>query len=158
MFTQSQEQAFFLNSIDSTKKVLEYGSGQSTHEIAKICKTLVSIEHQKEWYEKVSKTIPSNCTLIHTPSTLPYTEGGPCGTYDQFKDYVESPLDYAPFDIIFIDGRARVACASICKRLGHKDSIVFIHDFDRAEYQDALKYLDLIDSCCTMSKFTIKYD
>ncbi len=156
MFTQPQEQVFFLKCIDNTKKVLEYGSGQSTLEIAKKCKNLVSVEHQKKWYETVLKTKPFNCTLIYKAPTLPYTEGVTCGTYEQFKDYVEAPLSYAPFDIIFIDGRARVACASICKQLGHKDSTIFIHDFDRIEYQDALKYLNLIDHCNTMSKFSIK--
>ena len=32
-------------------------------------------------------------------------------------------------DIILIDGRARVACASKCHLLGHKDTLVFFHDF-----------------------------
>ena len=73
-----------------------------------------------------------------------------------FKDYIESPIEYGPFDIILIDGRARVSCSSICKLLSHENTIIFIHDFHRPEYQEALKYLELIDSVKTMSKFKLK--
>ena len=76
--------------------------------------------------------------------------------YDEFKDYIESPIEYGPFDIILIDGRARVSCSSICKLLSHENTIIFIHDFHRPEYQEALKYLELIDSVKTMSKFKLK--
>jgi hypothetical protein len=60
--------------------------------------------------------------------------------------------------VIFIDGRARVGCASICKKLGHKDTIVFIHDFERPEYQEALKYLELISVVDKMAKLKITFN
>jgi len=156
MFTTQAESAFFFAEIDKNKKVLEYGSGQSTIEIAERCKEIVSIEHQEEWYNKNILTKPSNCEILLRKPTLPYSEGGHCGTYDEFKDYIEAPLSKIPYDVIFIDGRARVPCASICNKLGHKDTVVFVHDFERPEYQEVLKYLELISVVEKMAKFKIK--
>lgn len=156
MFTSNEEELFFLSELNKTQNVLEYGSGVSTSEIAGKVNLMVSMEHQKEWYDKNINNVPSNCTLLLRGPNLPYIEGGHCGTYEEFKDYIEAPLEYKPFDIILIDGRARVSCASICKLLGHKDTLIFIHDFERPEYQEVLKYLDLIGTRDKMAKFKIK--
>lgn len=155
MFTSYNESLFILDSIKKHHKVLEYGSGESTKELAVRCDHVVSIEHQKEWYEIVSISKPVNCHLIYAPPSLPYVEGGHCGSYEQFKDYIEAPLPYAPFDIIFIDGRARVGCSSICNKLGHPDTMVFIHDYTRSEYEQVKDYLKLIDSCEQMAKYVL---
>ena len=141
MFTTTEESAFFFAEIDQNKKVLEYGSGQSTIEISGKCRSVVSVEHQEDWYNKTLRIIPSNCELMLKKPTL---------------HYVEAPLSKGPFDIILIDGRARVACASICKSLGHKDTIVFIHDFERPEYQEALTHLEQVAIAGRMAKFKIK--
>jgi len=156
MFTTPEESVFFFTEINKNKKVLEYGSGQSTIEIAHNCGNIVSIEHQENWYNKNLSLIPNNCEIILKKPNLPYVEGGHCGTYEEFKDYIEAPLSKGPFDVIFIDGRARVACASICKKLAHKDTIVFVHDFERPEYQVVLNYLDLVKVVEKMAKFKIK--
>jgi hypothetical protein len=157
MFTTPAESAFFFADIDKNKKVLEYGSGQSTIEISEKCKEIISIEHQEKWYNKIVSKKPSNCEIILKKPSLPYTEGGHDGTYDEFKNYIEYPLSRAPYDIILIDGRARVGCASICKLLGNKETIVFIHDFERLEYQESLNFLELIAVVETMAKFKIIY-
>jgi predicted O-methyltransferase YrrM len=145
-----------MSHLKDTHSVLEFGSGTSTFEIANKVKKIISIEHQKKWYDSLILESPENCTLILKEPNLPYVEGLSCGTYDEFKDYIESPIEYGPFDIILIDGRARVSCSSICKLLSHENTIIFIHDFHRPEYQEALKYLELIDSVKTMSKFKLK--
>ena len=155
MFTTTEESMFFFAEIDKNKKVLEYGSGQSTIEIAEKCRSIVSVEHQEDWYNKTLRIIPDNCELLFKKPTLHY-EPPHDGTYEEFEDYVKAPLSKGPFDIILIDGRARVACASICKRLGHKDTIVFMHDFERPEYQEALTYLEQVAIVGRMAKFKIK--
>ena len=156
MFTQKNEEDFFMSHINENSLILEYGSGISTNEIAKKCKSILSIEHQEEWYNKLKPQLLDNCEIILKKPDLPYIEGGHCGTYDEFKSYIEAPLSKGPFDIILIDGRARVSCASIAKSLSHDNTIIFIHDFDRPEYQDALNYLELIDQVGTMAKFKNK--
>lgn len=157
MFTNINEEKFFLKHLSKNHKVLEYGSGQSTIQIADLTKEVVSVEHQEAWFNKINENRPSNCRIILAKPDLPYVEGGHCGLYNEFKTYVETPKNFAPFDIILIDGRARVACASICNILGHKDTLVFIHDFDRPEYKEALKYLQLLDSCDTMIVCKIRF-
>lgn len=156
MFTEKNEEEFFFNEINENSKVLEYGSGVSTTEIANKCKTILSIEHQENWYDKMKNEIPNNCELIFKNPDLPYTEGGDCGTYEEFKTYIEAPINNGPFDVILIDGRARVSCASICYKMSHENTIVFIHDYHREEYQEALNYLELINQVGTMAKFKVK--
>lgn len=156
MFTQKNEEEFFFNEINKNSKVLEYGSGISTTEIANKCKTILSVEHQENWYDKMKNEIPNNCELIFKSPDLPYIEGGHCGTYEEFKSYIEAPINNGPFDVILIDGRARVSCVSICHKISHENTIVFIHDYHREEYQEALNYLELINQVGTMAKFKVK--
>jgi hypothetical protein len=156
MFTTQQESDFFISEITKTHRVLEYGSGESTIEIADKCLSILSIEHQKPWYDKLIELKPINCELVLREPNLPYKEGGHCGTYEQFKSYIEAPLNKGPFDIILIDGRARVACASIVKSITHDNTLIFIHDYDRPEYAEVLNYLELIGQVGTMGKFKIK--
>lgn len=156
MFTNNNEEQFFLQNLKAEHKVLEYGSGESTLQIAKRVKELISIEHQKHWYDKLISKIPENCILLLHEPDLPYIEGGEDGLYQEFESYVNAPIAYAPFDVILIDGRARVSCASLAKQLGHKNTIVFIHDFHRPEYKNALNYLEVIDSEGSMFMFKIK--
>jgi len=157
MFTSKKEQDFFLSCIKKTDNVLEYGSGTSTIEISKLCLRLVSIEHEEKWYNNLRTRICENVTLKYCPPNKPYREGNHCGTYDEFKTYIESPLEYGVFDIIFIDGRARNSCASICNKLGNKNTIVFVHDFNRVEYSVMHDYLEVIESVETMYKFKIRF-
>lgn len=155
MFTSETEQLFFINHLNSDMNVLEYGSGQSTREIAQKVKSIISIEHQANWYNKLINDIPNNCNLILTPPNMEYTEGGHCGTYEQFKNYIESPIKYGPYDLILIDGRARVSCVSIVHKMAKENTIIFVHDYHREEYKECEKYLKLVDICETMAKFKV---
>lgn len=156
MFTQPLEQEFFLSHLKPEHKVLEYGAGSSTSQICSRAKEVVSMEHQDEWYNSLLNNLPSNCKLFLEKPNLPYKEGGHCGTYEEFKSYIERPLEFAPYDIILIDGRARVACSSICDKLGHENTIVFVHDFHRQDYNECLNHLELIDRVVDMAKFKLK--
>ncbi len=100
MFTKKSEQDFFFSYLNENQNVLEYGSGESTLEIAKKVKTLLSLEHQKEWYDKLIIQIPNNTKLILKEPKFPHTTG--CGVYDQFEDYINEPKNHnMVFDLIF---------------------------------------------------------
>lgn len=169
MVNNVQEQAFFLKHLKPDMNVLEYGSGLSTLAIGALVNKLVSVENNEEWFNKVHPTVKHNTTLLFAPANREPSPAYDDGTYEDFKSYVEAPLLYLdkvpkPFDVIFIDGRARVACASVCAQLGHKDTLVFIHDFNhpeekwrRPEYFEAEKYLERIEGVFTMWKFKIKF-
>lgn len=161
MFTNSKSESdFFISHINDQHRVLEYGSGESTIEISKLCKFILSIEHNANWYNKVRSVISDNINILLKESNEQFIEGFADGSYDQFKNYITSPLEHGPFDIILIDGRARIECAKFVKNVAHENTIVFIHDFtSRLEidnYKEVFNYLDLIESVGDMSKFKIK--
>lgn len=159
------EDTFLLDKVKSGHRILEWGSGASTIELGRRCKELVSIEHQKDWYDNVSSLYgregcTANLVYLLRPPNLPYKEGGHDGTEEEFRDYVRAPNNYGPFDIIFIDGRARVECARAvnANRLFHKETLVFVHDFVpnvRPEYNEIIDkhILQFVDSFHTMWMF-----
>jgi len=93
----------YLKSIDlSRKNVFEFGSGNSTIFWAKRCKKVISVEHDKKWYEKTLSKLKElrqnqkRAELIFAPSK---------------KNYLESIKKYKyRFDIIVIDGLYREEC------------------------------------------------
>lgn len=88
----------FISQFDfSSKLVFEYGSGNSTLFWAKRVKHLTSVESDPLWYEHMADKIPANVEyMLHTDSA----------------DYAESiSCTGKTFDIIVIDGKARLACA-----------------------------------------------
>ena len=145
MFATEEEEIFFMSHLTNNHRVLEYGSGYSTIEVSNKVKEIISIEHQKEWFEKIKLNINENSSVYLLEPNLPYNEGGHCGTYEEFRDYIEFPIKYGPYDIILIDGRARVHCSSICSRMSHNDTLIFVHDCIREEYKQINDYLELID-------------
>ncbi len=161
MWVKPSEQQFLFSFLNKTAKVLEWGSGQSTLEMSENVKSILSIEHNLEWYNKILPQMSSNTTLKHIPTNKPWLSVD--GSLDEFYDYIQYPLSYGPFDIIYIDGRARVECSKIALQLSHKDTLIFWHDFGplmrqddgtwREHYNVALKWLDVVDSVETMYLF-----
>jgi len=164
--TERAETDFVHSAIDSQSKVLEYGSGRSTINLSHIAKSVVSVEHQKAWYDELKPTLPENVELLLSEPDLDYIEGphenqrseGNDGTYEEFKTYIKAPLSSAPYDVVIIDGRARVECAKLCTKLCHDESYIFVHDFERDEYQSIMKILEHVGSVGRMFKFKVKND
>ncbi len=48
--------------------LFEFGSGNSTLFFAERVKNVISVEHNKEWYQIVNSTKPSNVRLVQTES------------------------------------------------------------------------------------------
>ena len=46
--------------VSGKNKVLEWGSGESTLHWMNVVNTLVSIEHNREWYNKISPNVNDN--------------------------------------------------------------------------------------------------
>ena len=61
------------------------------------------------------------------------------GTYEDFRSYVDYPTtEDGPFDFIFIDGRARVACLDRAYQLVTDRGLVILHDANRPNYVESL--------------------
>ncbi len=134
--------------LDTNKVMLEWGSGGSTINFAPLVEKYYSIEHESEWYTKVKEetSMINNLDLHLVPNNEPYNVR--TKSYSQFKDYIEHIKKINKiFDIILIDGRARVFCAEIALKYLNKNGILLFHDFPlrRELYSDVLKWYDVID-------------
>jgi len=109
----------------SDKKVLEFGSGNSSIFWSKRCKNLTSIEHNKDWYNTVKEKINSNNSkLILTDE----------------NNYVNICNKSDKFDIIIIDGIKRRECAEHVKNCIQTDTgIIILDNSDR--YPKTSKFL-----------------
>jgi methyltransferase family protein len=111
-----------LNNWDlSDKRVVEYGSGFSTLFWASRAKEVVSVEHDRAWYEMISKLAPDNVRLILAP--IDKEESNPSPEVRAQFDAYAGAID-GQFNIIVVDGyarsRVRYQCAQ--RALPHLDS------------------------------------
>jgi hypothetical protein len=131
----------------------EWGSGSSTLYFSKRINHLTSIEHNKEWYSKVSGALSDssikNCNyrLIEPEVADEKTKKENNTRYLSlekgkenltFKKYCQSIRDYHDnyFDFISIDGRARTSCfAEAIDKLKH-GGIMMLDDSQRTRYRE----------------------
>jgi hypothetical protein len=98
-------------------RVFEYGSGNSTLWWAKRVASVVSCEHDRGWFEQISKTAPPNVTYVyqelneHYPDAILAHEG--------------------PFEVVVIDGRERAECAKRALKRLSPDGVII---WDNAEF------------------------
>lgn len=146
--------------IRSDMRVFEWGSGGSTLYFSKRVKEIVSIEHNKIWHEEVSNTIfklgVKNCEyfLIEPKYSLfskllPYSvvayNSRSFSEYFNFsfRNYVKK-IDKFPdnyFDIVFVDGRARLACIIHAIRKIKKGGFLILDNSERELYESAMNKL-----------------
>ncbi len=147
----------FLDSVLSGDMVgFEYGSGGSTLYLSSRLKHLTSVEHDKIWYEKVSRYIKSkkiknvDYRLVEPAyigeTTLDYSDPDSFASINSskgkiyegmiFKDYVGVLEEFpeSSLDFILIDGRARPSCIQLALRKIKKDGIICVDNSERAYY------------------------
>jgi len=132
--------------------MLEWGAGGSTTRLGKLVKQYFSIESDKEWLDKVSLDIGKNTEIFYRPA--PNKEDVRYSSYDNYQHYVDTGGHIAAacnikFDIVLIDGRARVACAKYIIPYLSDNAVVFVHDFwkpTRERYKPILDYYNEIES------------
>lgn len=147
-FNNKEEEAFLFNLLKSDMQVLEWGSGSSTKAIASRVDEVMSIEHDRNWFEKVLTELPDNVTYWHIPRNSIEAKGHD-GTFENYYDYIHWPSkrDW-DYDLILVDGRARVECARAAVKLLKPGGSILIHDIfnpdhkcDRPEYWEVLEFL-----------------
>lgn len=145
MFVSKAEREFFEAWLQPQFTVLEYGSGGSTLLIQKKVKKLFSIEHQEEWFKKIKNLIEPTTELYFVPPDKKYIEGGHYdGSYNEFYSYINKGLEFGPYDLIYVDGRARVDCCRCIKQKLTNDGIIIFHDFERDQYQCLTKEFNVV--------------
>jgi len=109
--------------------VFEFGSGNSTYFYAKYAGIVVSVEHDKAWYDKILSTKPDNAELI-------FCELVRDGDYCRVPQKLEET-----FDIIIVDGRDRVNCCRQGVKALSERGVIVLDDSERDSYRDGISFL-----------------
>ena len=140
----------------NSSSVFEWGMGSSTILAAAMgVKRLHSIDSVRQWVSNCAKKIANN-NIVPNPDSyiLGWVNIGPVGAWgwpknDLYRDFWPSypsavQNEKEPFDVYFVDGRFRVACALQAFLHGHENSLVLMHDFNRKEYHVILDVADML--------------
>ncbi|MRG46928.1 SAM-dependent methyltransferase [Chitinophaga sp. SYP-B3965] len=116
----------YLSQLDLTNKtVFEWGSGNSSTWFAGLCKSIVSIEDNVEWFNIVNKTKKPNHTLSLAKDETEYVQ-----IIHTFN---------TKFDIIIIDGKYRVECAREAIKYLNEGGMIILDNADW--FKNTAKYL-----------------
>lgn len=112
--------------------VFEYGCGFGTLWWAKRSRRVTILEHDRNWFEKMTPQFPENVRPIYRE----LKQGG---------EYCMMPVKLEPirFNIIIIDGRDRVNCCLNCVDALTEDGLIIFDNSNRDEYipgRDFLKH------------------
>lgn len=128
-------------------RVFEYGAGGSTLWFADRGATVVSVEHDREWYKRMKPLAPPNVTLLlREPEPFAglrdvpdYLSSDPRYRGLWFRAYARSIDEFGPFDVVLVDGRSRVACALHGSRSLRPGGWLVLDDSERREYADVFR-------------------
>ena len=121
---------FIAERIKKEHTVFEFGSGNSTFYYAKRALKVVSVEHDKAWFEKISASKPSNSELIFCE-------------LQKDGDYCKMPASMGlKFDIIIVDGRDRVNCCYQSLTALTEAGVVVLDDSEREKYAAAISFFN----------------
>lgn len=104
--------------------VFEYGSGNSTLWWANRTKQVVSVEDDKNWYDRVKKIMPENVTYT-------FAEGE--------SEYVSSITRYpTKFDVVIVDGSHREECIKVAKDALTELGVIIVDNSDWESLRSAI--------------------
>ena len=115
--------------------MFEFGSGGSTLWLSDRGATVTSVEHSEEWFHAILPTLQEHADLLWIPAT-------PTGTIRSSKDglcydaYVKSITRFPTetFDLVVIDGRARVDCVRYSQDRIKPGGMLLLDDSARKRY------------------------
>lgn len=122
---------FLEGRLSSDVTIFEYGAGYSSIYFSGVLKNVISVEHDKNWYDDLKRRNIPNHTLVFKDvfsDKLSY-----CGAIDEFEE---------DFEIVLIDGRERNLCAEFAVKSLAKNGVVIFDDFDRDKYSKSGKLFD----------------
>ena len=121
---------FIKDRLNNSLTVFEFGSGNSTLYLSKMVRNVISVEHNKQWYNRLVKTLPDNVEVIYRDVA-------------ENESYEKSCLEFnKSYDIIFVDGQKRNECISHGIKALSNNGIIILDDSERSEYRDGIKLLE----------------
>lgn len=170
----AKEKKLFLRTIKDSKYYLEFGMGGSTIKVIQNSKAQVySVESSSEWISHMRAYRLVRRMEKRKRLQVCYVNIGPTGKWgfpatnsfpDLFPPYSSSVFDITnneKIDIVFIDGRFRIACTlkTIMECRQNSELKILIHDFwNRSIYHILLRYLEELESADTLGVFKIRKD
>jgi len=123
----------FLNFIEPRLRkhfdVFEYGSGNSTIWLAERVGTVKSVEHNSDWFKKLSLNLPANVKIVYREQN---------GKMEYCHELLNTDLH---FDIVIVDGVERNCCLKVSVEKLKKDGVVILDNSERPEYQEGIQYI-----------------
>lgn len=118
-------------------RVFEWGSGASTLFFSRRGCRVVSVEHDHDWYHRVTAKLEGypQAQVHHVPPT------GDAGRPDAFQRYAAA-IDRFPsghFDLVLVDGRARLACLEHALSKVAPTGVLVLDDSQRSDYSSATR-------------------
>lgn len=111
--------------LPSDANMIEFGSGSSTLFFMKRLKSVVSIEHDKEWFEVSRSKVDDNVRIMHISLENPQDYYMAASRFDE------------KFDFIFVDGRQRVKCVENSLDSLSPSGVLLLDDTERDKYKHA---------------------
>ena len=109
--------------------IFEYGSGASTRFFSTRCASVTSCEHDREWYDKVLRTLPDNAHLMLKPA-------------DKDGHYCRAIRDAgAHYDVVLIDGLDRNNCLTHAVDCLSDRGVIILDDSHRERYRPLFSVL-----------------
>jgi hypothetical protein len=117
-------------------RVFEYGGGGSSLWLSDRDARLTVVEHDLEWSRRLRNYLPDQVELIDAPPSRTGKLSSWRGT-DFFDNYVNAIDGYpdSTFDLVIVDGRARVDCVVRAQRKVAVGGYLLLDDSDRPRYQ-----------------------
>lgn len=149
---------FLKKNLNKNMKVFEYGGGSSTIFFSERVEELVTVEHNKEWFDNL-KTIlekkenikweghfigPEKISLsekLQTENPDHYFSEDADYSSHSFKEYA-SYIDKYPdyyFDVVLVDGRARPSCLKHSINKVKKGGLLILDNAERPYYLSHFK-------------------
>lgn len=119
---------FLDNTLTKDMVAIEYGCGVSTIWYAQRVKHLISIEHEKSWYDRIYKYL-----LDH------HVKNVDLRYIDICNGYVEVIDNMGKFNFIFIDGRRRSECIKHAYTHIHMGGYLLLDNSERERYQNSIQ-------------------
>ena len=122
-------------------RVFEYGSGGSTLWLVGRGMNVVSVENDPGWWNEVTRACPTASILLAEmadtgTSYSPHDPAGKAGFYDEYVSAIDRYEDRS-FDLVIVDGRARVECVRHSIPKVRPDGLLLLDDSERDRYREA---------------------
>jgi hypothetical protein len=136
-------QRFLAEELPAAARVFEFGAGGSTLWLVYRGADVVAVEHDARWYEQIVGVIGDRADVRLVQPEAMGAIGSPVEPDHYFDSYVAEIGSFPDehFDLVIVDGRARVACARVGAMKIKTGGFLLLDDSDRPRYRPVHKAL-----------------